>query len=79
MHYDYIFFIVTHLSKKNMGMGKYLDSKYTVISMDQASISKQWHIGEKIGKTRRLPHPDLWECVTEDEKDKGFKTVSCIG
>ena len=78
MHYNYNFFLITHFSKTNKPMGLYLQSTSKCISFDDTTISKQWFIGESFGKKRRLPHPSLWEPVTEDEHKNGIIAVSCL-
>ena len=78
MHYQYEFFIVTHVSKTGIPMGTYVKSNSELLEMDDTTTKKLWTIGESFGKKRRLPHPSMWSHVSSEEQKNGFTTLSCV-
>lgn len=79
MHYNYIFFKVSHKTKKGNTMGRVVACKRSVIEYNHDYHTDKWQIdvSRTISKIRRLPHPDLWEVVSEEELMNGIQQTSC--
>ena len=80
MHYNYIFFKVSHETKKGYIMGHLIASKRENESFDHDHSTDRWIIegSRKISKLRRLKHPQRWESVNEKELIEGIKETSCV-
>lgn len=80
MHYEYTFFKVTHITAKGTIMGKFLHSTRTNEAWDHDARTDCWrvHATQTCGKTRRLPHPRLWQEVEEEDLVRGIRATSCV-
>lgn len=80
MHYNYVFFKVSHTTDKGTIMGHYIESTRTCEYFDHDVSRNRWRIGDASAKSRlqRLKHPSLWEAVTETEIEEGVSATSCV-
>ena len=79
-HYNYIFFRVTHVTKRGTIMGRYLRSQRKVEAWDHDYSTSHWLVesGTSESKVRRLPHPSMWKPLTPDELSNGIRATSCV-
>ena len=78
-HYDYEFFVVSHVTPKGTPMGWYLECKKTYLKGDsnystvhfKANISKR-------DKLKRLRNPRMWDKMDASEIEKGVVATSCV-
>ena len=80
MHYNYVFFKVSHETSKGNIMVHFVACKRSNEAFDHDYSTDRWNIdaSRTIGKLRRLPHPRLWEMVHEEELINGIRQTSCV-
>ena len=79
-HYSYIFFKVSHETAKGTIMGHYIDFTRTYEDVTHDYSTERWIVSpsKTRGKVRRLPHPGLWDAMTEAELETRVCATSCV-
>ena len=80
MHYHYVFFRVTHITKRGTIMGRYVQSKEINEEWTHDYSTSRWTVetGPSKSRIRRLPHPKTWHPLTPDELSDGIRATSCV-
>ena len=80
MHYNYVFFRITHITKRGTIMGRYIRSERTLEEWSHDFTTTRWTVNSNSseGKIRRLPHPNLWKVLTPEELSDGICATSCV-
>lgn len=80
MHYNFIFFKVSHITKKGSVMGRYLTTIKKNEAFDHDYSKDRWIVDASItsSKLRRLPHPRMWDLTTDSELKHGICETSCV-
>lgn len=78
MHYDYEFFVVSHVTQKGTPMGWYLECEKMYLKGDMDYSTSRFKANvHKRGKLARLRHPRMWQKMGRDEIDNGIVATSC--
>jgi len=79
-HYSFDFFKISHITPKNNIMGWRLSSTRTNETFDFDAKVDFWtvDINGANKKLFRLPHPELWDVMTEEEILNGIRRTSCV-
>lgn len=80
MHYEFEFFMVSHVTPAGNVMGWPLSATKSIERMDHDSITSRWHVDttQPTGRVKRLPHKGLWEEVEAKELTHGVRATSCL-
>lgn len=83
MHFDYIFFRVSHMTSKGTIMGHYVPAQRVTEqwSVEYQTRTERWTVDSSlspVGRPRRLPHPSLWRLMTDEDVREGVRDTSCL-